>query len=127
MAIDAFDALVEHLALNIRTVNVDLVVDLSVHMVGGHLHVRSPRLGDFGQKVIEEGRTRMMTGVNEPPTGMTFRTGLNLSNVCTVDVRQSKIRQTSQVLPRAGKLNVLASRTVTGFARDVHLGISRGE
>ena len=68
-----------------------------------------------------------MPGMHESPTGMAFRAGLDLGNVCTVDVRQSEIRQATPVLTRPGKLNMLAPRTMTGFACDVHLGIDRGE
>ena len=127
MAIHALDALVEHFALDEGTVNVNLVVNLSVNVIGGHLHVRSPWLNDFGQKVIEKGRTGMMSGMHEASAGMAFCTGLDLSHVCTVDIRQSKIRKTTPSLPRPGKLNVLTARSVTGFACDVHLGIDRGE
>jgi hypothetical protein len=55
MAIHALDSLVEHLALDEGTINVDLVVNLAVNVICRDLHVRSPRLDDLRQKVIEKG------------------------------------------------------------------------
>jgi hypothetical protein len=74
MTIDTADSLMEHLALNIGTIDINFVINLPINMISWHLHVRRPGLYNFGKKVIEKRIISMMSGVNESTTGMTFCT-----------------------------------------------------
>ena len=127
VTIGAFHALVIHLALDERSVDVDLVVDLPVHVIGGGAHVGSPRLGYLGEEVIEEFRTDVMPGMNEPATSMAFGTGLDLNLVGTVHVGEAVVGHSLPAIVCFGHFNVLPARSVASLTGNGHLGIGSRE
>ena len=127
VAIHTLNSLMKHLALNVRSINVDFVVNLSVDMIGGHAHIGRPRLGDFREKVVKKLAPAMVTRVYKATTGVTFGTRFNLSNIGAIDVSKSKIVQSVPALSCTGKFNMGLSRTVAGFTGNIHLGISGGK
>ena len=91
VTVGTLDTLVIHLALDVRTKDIDFIVDLTVNMIGGSLHFRRPRLGDFGQKMVKKTITRMVPRVHHRPACMALGAGLYLGNIGGINIGQGII------------------------------------
>ena len=86
VAIDTADSFMEHLTLNIGTIDIYFIINLAIHMVCGYLHIRRPWLNHLGKEMIEKRIVGMMSGVYKSTTGMTFCAGFDLCDIAAVDI-----------------------------------------
>ena len=91
MAIRTLNSFVIHFALDVGAVDVDLVENLPVHVIGGNAHVRGPRLGNLGKEVVVKGGAGMVPWVGVASAGVTLGAGLQLPLVGGVDVRKAEV------------------------------------
>ena len=127
VAIHTTNSFVKHFTLHIGSIDINFIIDLTVHMISRHLHVGRPRLYDLRKKMIEKGIIRMMARMDKSATGMAFGTRFNLGDIAAIHIGQSKMGKTIPTLIRPGKFHMFTPRAMTGFAGNIHFRVGSGE
>ena len=127
MAINTTNSFMEHFALHIGSIDINFIINLTVHMISRHLHVRRPGLYDLREEMIEKGIIGMMARMDKSATGMAFGTGFNLSHITAIHIGQAKMSETVPPLIGSCEFHMLTTRTVTRFAGYIYLRISGGK